>query len=168
MCFFGFLLVKVVRFFVCALSPDGGHRQRAQLHRHRLENFAACTTLAGFGTGTFLALNGYAEGAIDMELGPITVQNAGVGIILLAIASFVMWMLLHAQKDEGGAAPSLQPLAAPPPTASHPDAVFASLGWAKGLTYGKVGLITLALLPFINVFAIPVGLLLAWKVSQKQ
>jgi hypothetical protein len=164
---FIWLAAKAISFLLhFAFSPDGGLSRREQMHRHRLENLAACLTFAAFITGSVMLLYGDPSGAFKITLpGGIVMENVGVPVIFLGFASSILWMLLKAKapKVANGSAP-LQALSSTSAVTQDHGAQVAK--WFQNMTYAKAGVITLVLIPLIQVVAIPVGILLflmAWR-----
>ena len=163
---FIWLAVKGISFLVyVAFSPDGGLSRREQVHQHRLENLAACITFAAFIAGSVMLLYGDPGGGMKVILpGDVVMENVGVPVIFLGFASSIIWMLLKAkapkvangQRAEWG---HLEP--------GRDDGHQITQGhgaqvarWFQNMTYAKAGVITLVLVPLIQVVAIPVGIFL--------
>jgi hypothetical protein len=164
---FIWLAVKVISSFVLSLSPDGGLSRREQMHRHRLQNFAAFLTFAGVITGGATLCFGDPTGIIKVSLpGNIVIENVGYPVIFLAVASSILWMVLNVKAPENlsGCAPLQHPsVASIEVQGSGPPVA----GWLRNMTYRKAGVITLVLLPLIHVLAIPVGIFLFWMASKR-
>jgi hypothetical protein len=187
---FIWLAVKAISFLVyVAFSPDGGLSRREQLHQHRLENLAACLTFAAFITGGVMLLYGDPSGTFKITFpGGIVMENVGVPVIFLGFASSILWMLLKAKapkvanvsaplqahSSDQNAGEQVEPHAArmgellqgrhPAVTQDHGAQV---VRWFQNMTYAKAGVITLVLLPLIQVVAIPVGIFLFWMASRR-
>lgn len=164
---FIWLAVKTISFLANAFLPDGGLSRREQVHRHRLENLAAFMTFAAFITGGVMLLYGDTGGTFKITLpGGVVMENVGVPVIFLGFASSILWMLLKAKAPQGsnGSAPQQAASVASAVTQSQGTQVG---GWVQNMTYAKAGVITLVLLPLIQVFAIPVGIFLFWMAGSR-
>jgi hypothetical protein len=164
---FIWLAVKTISFLAHAILPDGGLSRREQVHRHRLENLAAFMTFAAFISGGVLLLYGDTGGTFKVTLpGGVVMENVGVPVIFLGFASSLLWMLLKAKASQGsnGSAPQQAALVASAVTQGQNIQVGA---WVRNMTYAKAGVITLVLLPLIQVFAIPVGIFLFWMAASR-
>lgn len=167
------LLVRwIYSFLVAVSSPDGGWNWREQRHRHHRENLVLWMSIACLIAGTLLAMNGFGEGNIIMRLpGGLVIENAGIGVVLVGVMCFIVWVLLRLPQPSQGRAdvPAFKELAGPQEqsvTSLTPGLAFS--GFFTSMTYAKAGLITLALLPFLNVLAIPIGAYLLLKASKQQ
>ena len=166
----------LVRWICCsvlaACSPDGGHRWREQRHRHRMERTILRIALVCLFAGVLLSLLGYdgGEARIQLPYG-LAIENAGIGVILIGVMCFIISLLLRLPDlSQDGAGP-ISPATGAVGLAgrSVPEATALSpLGLLAGMTYAKAGLVTLALLPFLNLFALPVGAFLALKAWQRR
>jgi hypothetical protein len=165
---FLWLASKACFFLVCLPSNDGGMSAREQRQRHKLENWAARMALMCFIAGiSLIAMGQSGEGAVHIKLpGGIEFENAGTPLVLLGIGNSLIWMLF---KLRGSAESDKVTEKAPSgltenESADHPQA----LSLLGNMNYWHAGLITAGLLPFLNIFAIPVGALLAWGISKRQ
>jgi hypothetical protein len=163
---FVWLAAKVAAFLARLMSHDGGISRQAQLHRHRLENLTAFMAFCGYVTGIVLLIYGPAGGPFSIQLpGGFSIENAGVPVILLAIANSILWILLNAKKPQAEHGAELRASALPPVAVASQDTGIA--GILGPMSYGKAALITAVLLPFINLFAIPIGIFLAVQAAKR-
>jgi hypothetical protein len=164
---FIWLTVKTISFLAHAVLPDGGLSRREQVHRHRLENLAAFMTFAAFITGGVMLLYGDTGGTFIITLpGGVVMENVGAPVIFLGFASSILWMVLKAKAlgDSNASAPQQAALV----TSSPAQGQGIQVGeWVQNMTYTKAGVITLVLLPLIQVFAIPVGIFLFWIAARR-
>jgi hypothetical protein len=181
LCLLIWLTAKVGFFLLCLFSSDGGIRVREQRQRHRLENLAGRMTLLCFIAGVSLIATGQGAGAIDVTLpGGIEIKNAGTGVVLIGVGNSLLWMLLHfrhskSEASDGDETVESTPVAAPTQIAGN-NAVVVSNGntpslfpsWLDNMKYWHAGVITLILLPILNIFALPIGGYLAWRVTKNR
>jgi hypothetical protein len=96
-------------------------------------------------------------------------ENVGVPVIFLGFANSILWMLLKAKAtgDSNGSAPAQGQGTQEVSHVAQGQGTLEASGWFQNMTYAKAGVITLVLLPLIQVFAIPVGIFLFWKASSQ-
>jgi hypothetical protein len=172
------LAARAGSFLLCLVSPDGGDKIREQRQRHRLENRAALLTLTCFAVGIYLTVAGQGEGNIVITLpGRIEMEQVGAGVAMLGVGTSLIWLLLQFRKlyadseaskiaNKSGDELRRSDIPSMPMVTSQDKPQISD--WRAHMTYWHVGLITIVLLPFVNVFAIPVGVYLAWIVSKRQ
>jgi hypothetical protein len=154
---FVWLAIRAVWFLVCISQKDGGLSIRRERQRHRMQNFAALMSAACTGTGIYLCLIGQGVGdtTVITPFG-LEVHNVGIGVVLIGVASSVIWILLRQPTEEI--------LSPPTATTTGPDILQTSGGsWFENMTIGKAIVVTIILLPLINIAALPVGAFLIYK-----
>lgn len=165
---FVWLAAKVGFFLVCLLSNDGGMSAREQRQQHKLENWAARMALLCFIAAIGLIITGQSgEGAIHVKLpGGIEFENAGTPLVLLGLGNSLIWILFSLRRSTASDKPK-ERIASNLTESRRADHLQAS-NLLENMSYWHAGLITIVLLPFLNILAIPVGAFLAWGISKKQ